>query len=98
MYDIYVKYTIMKEIRYSPDKREKVLKCRWIDLETIAYMINEWDIIWIAKVPSRPQQRMFILMYNGYVCYVPYVENDVEIFLKTAYLSRKMNKLLNNNK
>lgn len=88
----------MKEIRYNPEKKEKILKERGIDLETIAYMINGWDILWIAKVPSRADQKMFILIYNDYICCVPYVENDTEIFLKTAYYSRKMDKLLNRNK
>ncbi len=90
-------FVIMKEIRYNPEKREKILNERGIDLDIVAHLINEWKIITIAKVPSRTDQKMFVLLYHDYVCCIPYVENEEEIFLKTAYLSRKMNKLLNNN-
>ena len=34
---------IMKEFTYKPEKREKVLTERWIDLEIIAHMIKEWS-------------------------------------------------------
>lgn len=86
----------MKIIEYSDEKREKILNDRWINLNRIAYIIKDWDFIWIIQVPSRPNQKMFVLLYDGYVCCVPYVEDIDKIFLKTAYLSRKMNKILNN--
>lgn len=38
---------------------------------------------------SRPNQRIFILDYEGYACAVPFVETEVEFFLKTAYHSRE---------
>ena len=39
-----------------------------------------------------PHQFIFILELRGYICYVPFVENDDEIFLKTIIPSRKLNK------
>lgn len=39
-----------------------------------------------------PNQRIFILEIDGYICYVPFVENETEIFLKTIIPNRKMNK------
>ncbi len=87
----------MKEFTYKQEKREKVLKERWIDLEIIIHMIKEWSYIWIRQVPSRPYQRMFILVYEWYVCCVPFDEDDKYVYLRTAYYSRKMKKLLDNN-
>jgi len=45
-----------------------------------------------------PNQKIFILEIDGYICYVPYVENDTEIFLKTIIPSRKLNKTFKGDK
>jgi hypothetical protein len=39
-----------------------------------------------------PDQYIFILKLGGYVCYVPFVETEEEIFLKTIVPSRKLHK------
>ena len=88
----------MKEFTFKSEKRDKVLRERGINLRLIAQMIKEGLFIWIMQVPSRPYQRMFVLMYDWYVCWVPFDEDDNYIYLRTAYYSRKMKKLLDNNK
>jgi hypothetical protein len=39
-----------------------------------------------------PHQFIFIIKLKGYTCYVPFVENEEEIFLKTIIPSRKLEK------
>ncbi len=39
-----------------------------------------------------PHQFIFVVELDGYICYVPFVENNEEIFLKTIIPSRKLNK------
>ncbi len=39
-----------------------------------------------------PHQFIFVVELDGYVCYVPFVENEDEIFLKTIIPSRKLEK------
>jgi Flp pilus assembly CpaF family ATPase len=39
------------------------------------------------------QQKMFIVRLKGYLCRVPFVENDKEIFLKTIFPDRKLKKI-----
>ena len=39
-----------------------------------------------------PNQKIFILELAKYICYVPFVENDEEIFLKTIIPSHKLKK------
>lgn len=39
-----------------------------------------------------PNQQIFVLEINGYVWYVPFVETEDEIFLKTIIPSRKLTK------
>ena len=39
-----------------------------------------------------PNQKIFVLELKSYICYVPFVENETEIFLKTIIPSRKLNR------
>ena len=48
------------------------------------------QINWNAE--KNPNQRMFIVQIDSYAWLVPYVENDVELFLKTIIPSRKATK------
>ena len=82
----------MKIIRYNTEKRELLLNERWIDLFIIANMINDWNILDDLPHPIRENQRIFIINYNWYPCKVPYVETKNEIFIKTAFLDRKLKK------
>jgi len=57
--------------------------------------LEKKEILARRKHPDKrryPNQSIFVLELNGYVCYVPFVENDKEIFLKTIIPSRKLNK------
>jgi len=83
----------MYPIQYNEEKRALLLKERWIDLSIIVSMIHAWKFIDIRKVPSRENQKMFILLYEWYICCVPFVNDWNKLFLKTAYFSRKMKKL-----
>ena len=37
-----------------------------------------------------PNPSIYVVELNGYVCYVPFMETDDEIFLKTIIPSRKL--------
>ena len=43
----------------------------------------------IEENPGYPNQRMYILNIEDYAVVVPFVESEEEIFLKTAFPSRK---------
>jgi len=47
------------------------------------------DDIGHSNSDKYPNQRMYIVLLNGYVFCVPYIEDDEAVFLKTAYPSRK---------
>ena len=93
VYDIYILCISMKNINYNEDKRTKVLSERGIDIQLIAYMIYEWQIIDRMENSARNGQIAYVVLYNNYCCVVPCVEDDKEIFIKTAYFSRKYKKL-----
>lgn len=84
----------MKLIRWNLDKANKLRIERNIELERIAVLISEKKFFGVLDVSSRPGQQMFILDYEDYTVCVPFVESEREIFIKTAFRSRKINKQL----
>ena len=65
---------------------------RGISFEEIAYLIESGQIVGIEENPGRPNQKIYILEIDDYAVIVPFVETDNEIFLKTAFPSRKYSK------
>lgn len=82
----------MKYLNWDPQKNEILKRARGISFEEIAYLIESGQILGIEENPSRPDQKIYILEIDKYVVIVPYVENENEIFLKTAFPSRKYTK------
>lgn len=79
----------MKYLNWNSEKNEILKRERGICFEEIAYCIESGRIIGIEENPGYPNQKMYILEIDNYAIIVPYVENDIEIFLKTAFPSRK---------
>lgn len=82
----------MKLIKWDPEKAIKLKNERNLELELIAVLISENKYLGILDVQSRPGQKMFVLDYDCYTVCVPFVESEYEIFIKTAFRSRKINK------
>ena len=82
----------MKYLNWSPEKNEILKAKRGISFEEIALLIESGHILGIEDNPRHPNQKMYVLEIDNYAIIVPYMENDVEIFLKTAFPSRKYTK------
>ncbi len=82
-----------KLVEWNIEKAQILSETRGLEFERVSIMIEEGLYIDIRQIPSRPDQRMFILDYDDYIVCVPFVESDDKIFLKTAYRNRKTNKL-----
>ncbi len=82
----------MKQVRWNFEKATQLKLERNLEFEKIAVLIEENQYIGVFDVPSRLGQKMFILDYDEYIVCVPFVENEEEIFLKTAYRNRKLNR------
>jgi hypothetical protein len=82
----------MKYLNWSSAKNETLKRERGITFEEIAYLIESGRIIGIEENPGRSNQKIYILEIENYAVIVPFVENDKEIFLKTAFPSRKYTK------
>ena len=66
---------------------------RGISFEEIALLIESGHILGIEENPWRSNQKIYILEIENYAFIVPFVEKDNEIFLKTAFPSRKYTRL-----
>jgi uncharacterized DUF497 family protein len=82
----------MKYLNWSLEKNEILKARRGISFEQIALLIESGHILGIEENPKYPNQRIYILGIDGYAIIVPYVEEGNEIFLKTAFPSRKYTK------
>jgi len=82
----------MKYLNWSYAKNEILKTKRGISFEEIAYLIESGQILGIEENPGRPDQKIYILEIASYAVIVPFVEKGNEIFLKTAFPSRKYTK------
>jgi len=84
-----------KPIRWNEEKNQLLQLQRGLSFEMVLDRIEQGKILARRHHPDRekyPHQFIFVMKLRGYVCYVPFVENDEEIFLKTIIPSRKLNK------
>lgn len=68
---------------------------RGISFEDIQTAIEEGKTLADIDHPLKsryPKQKVFIVEFSGYAYVIPYVEDDIKIFLKTIYPSRRMTK------
>jgi hypothetical protein len=82
----------MKYLNWNSEKNELLKHERGISFEEIAYLIESGQIIGIEENIGRSNQKIYVLEIENYAFIVPFVENDKEIFLKTAFPSRKYTK------
>ena len=83
----------MKYLNWDFGKNELLKHVRGISFEEIAYIIESGQILGIEENPGRTNQKIYILEIENYAIVVPFVESHDEIFLKTAFPSRKYSKL-----
>ena len=84
-----------KVIRWNEEKNQLLQIQRKLSFEMVVEKIENQDILSRRSHPDikrYPHQFIFVVELDGYICYVPFVENDDEIFLKTIIPSRKLNK------
>lgn len=85
-----------KEIKYSEEKNQLLKMQRGVDFEDVLEEIALGQILGRKVHPNSekyPNQEVFIVKLKSYICYVPFVEDEQEIFLKTIIPSRKLNKI-----
>ena len=83
---------IVKYLTWDVNKNELLKIQRELSFEEIAHIIESGRILSIEENKVHPNQKIYILKIEDYAVVVPFVETDNEIFLKTAFPSRKYTK------
>ena len=82
----------MKPFRWSPEKNEQLQLDRGISFENMVVAIESGGLLDILAHPNLakyPNQKMLVVVSDGYAYLVPFVEEDDHFFLKTVIPSRK---------
>ena len=84
-----------RQILWNEEKNQLLQLQRGVSFDEVLEQIEYGNILG-RKVHSSeqyPNQEIFIIKLHGYVYYVPFVEDNEKIFLKTIIPSRKLNKI-----
>lgn len=81
-------------IYWDDEKNNKLTAERNISFDEISEIILREEYLDVLENPNRKDQMIFIVRLNEYIYVVPFIIDDYEnIILKTAYPSRKFNKM-----
>ncbi len=84
-----------KTFNWNPEKNRLLLQERGISFERIVFEIGSGNELAVLEHPNQanyPGQKISMVQVDDYVCAVPFIETEVEIFLKTIIPSRKATK------
>ena len=84
-----------KLIRWDEEKNQLLQLQRGLSFEMVLDKLEKQEVLSKRIHPNQekyPSQQIFVVELEGYVCYVPFLENEEEIFLKTIIPSRKLQK------
>ena len=85
----------MKLYAWNPDKNAQLQKERGVSFEAVVFHIRAGDEVDQFDHPNKalyPNQKVSVVMIEGYAYFIPFVESETEIFLKTIIPSRKATK------
>lgn len=81
-----------KHFDWSEDKNETLKISREVSFEDVQTAIEAGDLLDTYPHPNQkkyPNQKLFVVNIRNYVYVVPFVEDEVKVFLKTIIPSRK---------
>jgi len=85
----------VKYFDWNKEKNEILKSKRGISFEEVCVSIESDGILDILVHPNLtkyPNQKLFVVNVDNYVYLVPFLEDEVKIFLKTIIPSRKATK------
>lgn len=91
----------MKYFDWNKEKNEILKKERKISFEDIQEALFSGHGLDVFEHPNHkkyPSQKVFAVEIEEYVYFVPFVEDEIKIFLKTIYPSGKLTKKYLNKK
>ena len=92
----------MNIFRWDNEKNELLKNTRGVCFEQVVLLMERGEVLDTIEHPNQeryPGQKIAVVMIDTYIYFVPYVEHNDEIFLKTIIPSRKAtNKYMRENK
>jgi uncharacterized DUF497 family protein len=85
----------MKYFSWNEEKNELLKEERQISFEDVVFYIAQGFLLDILEHPNQEKyqgQKIFVVQIDEYAYLVPFVEGELEIFLKTIIPSRKATK------
>jgi hypothetical protein len=82
----------MKSLRWGSEKNDQLMLERGISFEQMVVAIESGGLLDILAHPNPakyPNQKVLVVVSDGYAYLVPFVEQDDRFFLKTVIPSRK---------
>ena len=89
-----------KYFNWNPEKNQLLLRERGVSFERIVFEIASGNELAVLEHPNQeryPGQKISMVQVEDYVYAVPFIETDLEIFLKTIIPSRKATKQFRSN-
>lgn len=86
---------MQKLVEWSEEKNQLLKRTRNVCFEDVENAILNDEFLDVLPHPNQGKfghQRIFVLRLSGYVHFVPFVEDDDRIFLKTIIPSRNYKK------
>jgi hypothetical protein len=83
----------VKRFSWNSEKDRWLKRERGVGFQEVVFQISQGEILDIIENPNQrkyPQQKAFVLEIRDYIYFVPFVESDEEVFLKTIIPSRKL--------
>lgn len=85
----------MKNLDWDKEKNSLLKELREVSFQDVQAAIDEGKVLDDLNHPNKqkyPNQRIMVIEIDDYAYYVPYVEDEKKIFLKTIFPSRKATK------
>lgn len=85
-----------KDVSWNMDKNQRLLEERNISFEEIQALIDRGNLLDVLEHPNSALhlgQRVLVVRGLQDTYWVPFVENEAQLFLKTIFPSRKAEKL-----
>jgi hypothetical protein len=82
----------MKYFQWSEDKDAQLKRERGVSFSDVVALMMGGGLLDVVPHPNPrkyPNQKMFVVKVDDYVCLVPFVETEDGVFLKTIIPNRK---------
>ena len=89
-----------KYFNWNPEENQLLIRERGVSFERIVFEIASGNELAVLEHPNQekyPGQKISMVQVEDYVYAVPFIETDLEIFLKTIIPSRKATRQFRSN-